>query len=462
MDELITRPKPQQANRAYLLLLTLLLAGGIFLMPHIGIGANLWVNELVYMLLIPLILAFRSKWPIKETFRLKAVSPRLPVISMIIGMLFWLPAIVLYNTFEYLTGLFLGPSPDVGAAYTQLPAIQIIMVLIGMVVLAPVCEEIFFRGFMQRAYEDLGIKQSWIITGILFGAMHILNGMNNLIPTTLLGLAMGFLTNRTGSIWPAMALHCGANLMSQIGAALLPAVATPQILPLWIYGIAILSALIGLVLLVAIGRRGVQETVKDAPAQAMQTPAATPVGTLAPAPELASAPAEALRSNMRKSSSLKSLFRSNALLFAALILLFTIGAEVAIRLEAFPRISELSKDIDTVSNIISQTKTQPQEANISAGEFSNGITLFSVEVEHEDVGKELLFRYDMKVAELNQGAFRLMNPTGTVVWEEKVQGAGLTAQSGFRHIALDQSGQWQLRLHGSGRELKIKTVWRIQ
>ena len=29
-----------------------------------------------------------------------------------------------------------------------------------------------------------------------------------------------------------------------------------------------------------------------------------------------------------------------------------------------------------------------------------------------------------------------MNPTGTVVWEEKVQGAGLTAQSDFRHIAL--------------------------
>lgn len=214
MDELITRPKPQQANRAYLLLLTLLLAGGIFLMPHIGIGANLWVNELVYMLLIPLILAFRSKWPIKETFHLKAVSPRLPVISMIIGILFWLPAIVLYNTFEYLTGLFLGPSPDVGAAYTQLPAIQIIMVLIGMVVLAPVCEEIFFRGFMQRAYEDLGIKQSWIITGILFGAMHILNGMNNLIPYDVIRIGHGVphQSHRFDLACDGLALRCQSDV----------------------------------------------------------------------------------------------------------------------------------------------------------------------------------------------------------------------------------------------------------
>lgn len=427
MHDFINKPTPRQANRTYLLLIILLLVGSMLLMPHIGIGGNLWVNELAYMLLLPLILAFRGKWQLRETFRMKPVSFRLLAISILIGMLIWLFNAVLYNSLEYLTGLLIGPVPAFGSESAQLAPFQIVLFLLGMVVLAPVCEEIFFRGFMQRAYEDYGIKQSWIIAGVLFGAMHILNGMSNLIPAILLGFALGFLASITDSIWPAVALHCGTNLMSRIGPALLPAVITPQILPLWVYGLAILSTLIGLALLLAIRRRSVREPEKVTP-------------------------------TLSGSNNIRPLLRSKPLWLAVLFLLVMAGAEVELR------VKQSDSMIIKLSEAFASGSTgQTQETNIRAGEFEGGLLLFSVDVKPEDVGKELILRYDLKVDEIEEGSFKLLDPAGAVAWEEGIQGVQLTMQNSFRKVViLDQSGQWQLRLQGSGRDLEIRTVWQIK
>ena len=345
---------------------------------------------------------------------------------MLIGMLFWLFNAVLYNSLEYLTGLLISPVPTFGSESAQLSPLQIIMFLLGMVALAPVCEEIFFRGFMQRAYEDYGIRQSWIITGVLFGAMHILNGMNNLIPAMLLGFALGFLASVTDSIWPAIALHSGTNLMSQVGSALLPAIITPQILPLWVYGLAILSALMGLVLLLAVGRRPTREPQKTTP-------------------------------ELNGSNNIRPLLRSKPLWLAALFLLVMAGVEVELRAkQADSLIVKLSEAF--ASGSIGQT----QETNIRAGEFTGGLLLFSIDVQSDEVGKELIFRFDLKVDEISEGTFTLLDPTGTIVWKRAYWGNQLTVQSQNQQVMLDQSGQWQLHLQGSGRNLEIRTVWQIK
>lgn len=73
-------------------------------------------------------------------------------------------------------------------------------------VVAPICEEIVFRGvlltgFLQRYRPPLAI----LVSSILFGVSHMIP--QQMITTTLLGIVLGIIATRTGSILPAMAFH---------------------------------------------------------------------------------------------------------------------------------------------------------------------------------------------------------------------------------------------------------------
>ncbi|MGB9688291.1 CPBP family intramembrane glutamic endopeptidase [Thermogutta sp.] len=80
-----------------------------------------------------------------------------------------------------------------------------------------ICEEVLFRGYVQT-----GLTRRWgpwrgaLVTAILFGAMH-LNFLQGAF-ATLLGLYLGLLTERTGSVIPAMILHGTNNVLATVMA----------------------------------------------------------------------------------------------------------------------------------------------------------------------------------------------------------------------------------------------------
>lgn len=81
-----------------------------------------------------------------------------------------------------------------------------------LAVVPAVCEELFFRGFLLQAFrEKLGGWTSVAVTSVVFGLFHVLVGDTVLavrfIPTTLLGVLLGWLSLHTGSVWPGMLLH---------------------------------------------------------------------------------------------------------------------------------------------------------------------------------------------------------------------------------------------------------------
>ncbi|MDO9108713.1 MAG: CPBP family intramembrane metalloprotease [Coriobacteriia bacterium] len=82
---------------------------------------------------------------------------------------------------------------------------------IGLVVIvAPLAEEMLFRGVLLSA---IGSRWSAGVALVgqatLFAAYHFSIWM--LVPTFLLGLACGYLAQRRGSLWPAVALHALFN-----------------------------------------------------------------------------------------------------------------------------------------------------------------------------------------------------------------------------------------------------------
>jgi membrane protease YdiL (CAAX protease family) len=83
-------------------------------------------------------------------------------------------------------------------------------------VLAPVSEEIFFRGFMFRVFANrMGVGAAALLSGAIFGLVH-LPGSPIVTGLVLFGLGVGFALLRwwTGSLLPSMALHAANNSLS--------------------------------------------------------------------------------------------------------------------------------------------------------------------------------------------------------------------------------------------------------
>jgi uncharacterized protein len=91
-------------------------------------------------------------------------------------------------------------------------------------VVAPVAEELFFRGFIFGALRrmriviagrDLGTLAAAVITGILFGLAHLGSAsIQYLIPLGFLGFVLCLLRWRTRSLYPCMALHSVNNSLA--------------------------------------------------------------------------------------------------------------------------------------------------------------------------------------------------------------------------------------------------------
>lgn len=129
----------------------------------------------------------------------------------------WLIAIKIFSGFYVvLTEKLLGfrPAADnfdlVPKIFGQGPPGLILAVLMT-VLIAPVVEEIFFRGFIYPALRDkIGITWAAVLSSFIFALFH---GDPWLIaPMMLLGLALVHLLEREGSLWPAIFLHAIYNL----------------------------------------------------------------------------------------------------------------------------------------------------------------------------------------------------------------------------------------------------------
>jgi membrane protease YdiL (CAAX protease family) len=76
-------------------------------------------------------------------------------------------------------------------------------------VIAPICEEFLFRGFIFTALRNW--KGTWpaaIITGLLFGGVHVGSAPAvDLVPLAFLGFGLCLLYRITGSLYPCIAAH---------------------------------------------------------------------------------------------------------------------------------------------------------------------------------------------------------------------------------------------------------------
>ena len=88
-----------------------------------------------------------------------------------------------------------------------------IVVAIGAILLAPVIEEIFFRGFIFGWLRGhLGWVAAAAVSGVLFSVGHL--SLFAVLPFTVIGILFAWSYQRTGSIRPGMIAHFMINVVS--------------------------------------------------------------------------------------------------------------------------------------------------------------------------------------------------------------------------------------------------------
>lgn len=92
--------------------------------------------------------------------------------------------------------------------------------LIASVLLAPFCEEIFFRSFVFMGFlRSLRLYSAILFSALVFAVAHADPG--SFIVLFIIGVALAFLRWRTHSIWPCICLHLLNNLLGALQIVLI-------------------------------------------------------------------------------------------------------------------------------------------------------------------------------------------------------------------------------------------------
>ncbi|MEI6526562.1 MAG: CPBP family glutamic-type intramembrane protease, partial [Planctomycetota bacterium] len=241
-SDLVRRPKRSQELpdlgelAVYLALLfpVFFILTNLFGQAGLAIQSKLWINAgllLVLFLIAPWLVAIYRRLNPRTTFLLgtwEGNSPRphekiLRGIGVLlcVGLLASGLWVLAFELLRVLTDLGFGAisldrSEALEDAKAEFAKIPFWMILVTSAIVPALAEEFFFRGYVMSALRSrLKPLRAVLYSALIFGLFHVINGsvlsIERFIPTMFLGLVLGFVAIRTGSLWPGVLLHAIHN-----------------------------------------------------------------------------------------------------------------------------------------------------------------------------------------------------------------------------------------------------------
>lgn len=158
-------------------------------------------------IVIALVVLTIKKLPIKEYFGLKIPSRK----ESIFWLLLFLPIFAIGEIYYFGTGL------NEGRIWEYSLDVMIVRI-IGIVILAPVCEELIYRGVLFQAISKskMGYIGAVILTTVLFTASHFQYGIADLATIFVDALYWGWVRYKTGSTILPIVMHIFNNSISVV------------------------------------------------------------------------------------------------------------------------------------------------------------------------------------------------------------------------------------------------------
>ena len=183
------------------------------------------IDNAVFSLLlvggVALFLALRSRNPI-TVFGLRKLTWKGTLLGLL-GLVIALP--VIYFSYS-LALLYFGADtkPQPLLQFFMSPTTSIsdrLLLIFTAVVVAPVSEEVIFRGYFYGVMRRYGGRwPAIILSAVLFGAIHV--HPPALIALAVLAVALTLVYERTGSLWAPMLMHACFNSATLVVSTLWP------------------------------------------------------------------------------------------------------------------------------------------------------------------------------------------------------------------------------------------------
>jgi sodium transport system permease protein len=224
-------PSVSHALSSLLLMLPLFILIGSSLnhIQNLSLGWRLGINSAVTAVLcggIPVIVAVCNNISIRDGFQLLSSSPIAFAAAIMFGLSLWpfVFEIVLISK-DLMARVSDSPgtfilSDDlmekVKKMMEEMRSFSLAAVLCALAVIPAVFEEFFFRGYLLGAIRSQsGPVRGVLISAACFGLFHIVTGgvltLERFLPSTFLGIILGWVCVRSGSVFPGMVLHACHN-----------------------------------------------------------------------------------------------------------------------------------------------------------------------------------------------------------------------------------------------------------
>ncbi len=158
-------------------------------------------------MIIPLVIFLLfKKEPLLKTLRINPVA----ISILLYTFIFSLGLIILFDEIDRLIQIF-RPAPqyinDLNTLLQTESILGFFLLFTAIAIIAPIGEELLFRGFLQQYLEKYwrDITKAILIIALFFAFIH----MNPywFIQIYMLGIILGFLSWKTNSIFPSLILH---------------------------------------------------------------------------------------------------------------------------------------------------------------------------------------------------------------------------------------------------------------
>jgi len=193
--------------------LLILLSVGMLTALYLGVNRQIMQSvgvlflELIYLLPVALIFAWRRiHWKYLGFGKFT-----LNVVGIGCGLLIGGYAIIiLHNAILYVFGIN-AQGDQIFEIFNQLESP--VWFFVTGAVIAPLVEEIFFRGFLFQGFrQKYGWLPALLLSSAIFGAAHL--DPVSLIPTFVLGCVLAYMYHRSNSVWPGILFHAAINSFS--------------------------------------------------------------------------------------------------------------------------------------------------------------------------------------------------------------------------------------------------------
>jgi sodium transport system permease protein len=200
------RPSPALAVTMFAIVLVLAFYGSLLLEKR-GLLVQLLATQYVFFLAPALLVVLGLGFSPAMTFRWRLPHWHGALGAVLIGVGAW--------TVVSAVVVLLAPPPDsLVKALGRLLMLgdrpmPLWVILLAVAVTPAFCEELFFRGLVMSGLAGLGRVAAISVSALLFAVAHA--SIYRLLPTLLLGLVLGYVAWKTGSILCSMIVHALNN-----------------------------------------------------------------------------------------------------------------------------------------------------------------------------------------------------------------------------------------------------------